>query len=419
MSSVATPSYHGGVRHSFVEKIYEGREGIMKMASILFGCELGSSNQPATKVLEKPRNKMMTLRRFAPRQMEARKSATEPRRGFTLVELLVVIAIIGVLVALLLPAVQAAREAARRASCSNNMKNVALAIHNFEGRTGHLPTSVDYGEFEIKEPGGGTVVDPFREQLKLSGKGWICDILPEIEQTALYESLSIGFDSNWYTYQKGMRTNDPRLRAALQVQLPILTCPSDSSAGLRDDDAISGVFPPVPSFLVASTNYKGVAGDFSYKPNLSAIQLFLNEPWGSESDCHARTDCTGVFWRYTYWRGGIKLKEITDGTSNTIMVGETVVEYNASNAYFFSGSDWASAHMQFNYKPKGLNPYTSPRDEARQRYGDNRGFSSEHPGGGHFAYADASVRFLNEGIDHQLYRALATRNLGEIVNGNY
>ena len=392
------------------------------MTSILFGCGLGSKNPSATKVLETPRNTMMFLRRLAPCQIEGRKCATEPRRGFTLVELLVVIAIIGVLVALLLPAVQAAREAARRTSCANNLKNIALAIHNFHDRTKHLPYSVDYGQYPITEQtatGGSPVYDPFREQLRLSGKGWICDIMPDVEQAALYESLSLGFDGNWDVYKEGMRTNDPRLRAALQVQLPVLTCPSDSSAGLRGDDAISGIFPPVARFPVASTNYKGVAGDFSYKPDPLVTVLFLDEPWGSKVDCHARTDCTGLFWRYTYWRGGVKLREITDGTSNTMMVGETVVEYNAGNAYFFSGSDWASTHMQFNYKPQGVDPYTSPRDEARQRYGDNRGFSSEHPGGGNFAFADASVRFLNEGIDHRLYRALATRNLGETINGDY
>lgn len=336
--------------------------------------------------------------------------------GFTLVELLVVIAIIGVLVALLLPAVQAAREAARRASCSNNLKNVALAVHNFEGRAGHFPYSVDYGQWDIRErPSLGVsneVVDPFRDRNKLSGKGWICDLLPELEQGALHESLKVGFEGTFYLVREGMNKNDPALRTALRQQLPVLTCPSDSTAGPRDDDVYSNDFGWVERqpFLLPSTNYKGVAGDFSYNPG-DASGGFTEEPWGAALDCHDSTDCTGIFWRYTYWRGGVKFREITDGTSNTMMIGETVVEFDTTNAYFFSASDWASAHMQFNYRPPG------GRDEVLQEWWDNRGFRSQHPGGGHFAYADASTRFLNEGIDHLIYRAMATRNLGELVNG--
>jgi prepilin-type processing-associated H-X9-DG protein len=332
------------------------------------------------------------------------------------VELLVVIAIIGVLVALLLPAVQAAREAARRASCSNNMKNVGLAVHNSHDRAKHLPISVDFGTHPISRwPEGGTVEDPFRTNKKLSGKGWICDILPDMEQGTLYDNLSIGFNGSYDPDREGMNKQDPTLRAALQVQLPILTCPSDATAGPRDDDAISEqLFRG--GLAVGSTNYKGVAGDFSY---LSEPGLYTGEPWGRQPDCHNGTNCTGLFWRYSYWRGGVKFKEITDGLSNTLMVGETVVELDATNAYFFSNSDWASTHMQFNYKPLGLPPFTSPRDETKQRYWENRGFRSEHPGGAHFAFADASVRFLNEGIDHQLYRALATRDQGEVLNGNF
>lgn len=339
--------------------------------------------------------------------MAARGQVLRSQLAFTLVELLVVIAIIGVLVALLLPAIQAAREAARRASCANNMKNIGLAVHNFAGRSNHFPISVDYGEFTIQKwPEGGAVTDdPFRASRQLSGKGWICDLLPDLEQQGLYDQLSIGFEGMWHAFNLGMKRTDPQLISAQATQLPILTCPSDDTAGPREDD-VTFKAPPL-SRTVGTTNYKGLAGDTVYT---STTGLWNDEPYGRKPDCHGANDCTGIFWRYSYYRGGVKFKEITDGTSNTMMIGEIIVDLSPSSAYFFSNSDWATANMQFNYKPPG------GKDQAISEWWDNRGFRSQHPSGGHVIFADASVRFLNEGINHETYRAMATRNMGEVVD---
>ncbi len=151
------------------------------------------------------------------------------RFGFTLVELLVVIAIIGILVALLLPAVQTAREAARRMQCTNNVKQIGLAILNFESAQKTLPTSVSmWNEARVLQNSGGprSVAAATSD---FSGRGWICAILPYAEEQAQYDQLSVGFVGNFYQ-NSGMKTNDPRLRAALAVKPSWLTCPSDPSS---------------------------------------------------------------------------------------------------------------------------------------------------------------------------------------------
>jgi prepilin-type N-terminal cleavage/methylation domain-containing protein len=167
------------------------------------------------------------------------KGMNTQRRAFTLVELLVVIAIIGVLVALLLPAVQAAREAARRAACVNNLHNIALAVLNFHDARRRFPVDEDYYDqtgpfdFDIGNPGNPvntqyqTVPDPLRAARKLGGAGWIVEVLPQLEQQALYSQFKPYLDLPWMRLKQGMNANKPDLRAALQNQPEILLCPSN------------------------------------------------------------------------------------------------------------------------------------------------------------------------------------------------
>ena len=350
---------------------------------------------------------MNIMRRNSHNSSVAWDRSRSHRTAFTLVELLVVIAIIGVLVALLLPAVQSAREAARRTSCSNNIKNVALACQTFHSTHNRFPYSVDFGEWPpLVEPGGDPVPLAQYRAENLSGRGWICEILPFLEQPALYEALSIGFDGNWAGKpNRGMDKNDPVLREALATQLSVLTCPSDESAGLTKEDAY------FLGLLVATTNYKGSAGDTVYPGGISD-GLWNEEPWGRKPDCHNAIDCTGIIWRYAYYKGGVSFRQVTDGSSNTFLLGETTVEGDSTNAAYFSDSDWASANMQLNFT-------LGDPTQVIFEWWNVRGFRSRHPGTVHFAFADASVRSLSEDIDHQIYRAMSTRNQGEVISSPY
>ena len=343
------------------------------------------------------------------------------RRGFTLVELLVVIAIIGVLVALLLPAVQAAREAARRMSCGNNMKNIALAIHNFHDTKKHIPFSVlfkpDVGKESYRLPGGGEEVGSPSKYYpsNLNGKGWIVDILPQLEQQAMYVGMRPGFEQPAGTYNtfsitgSGNGMGRSEIRQYMDDQLPVLTCPSDASAAPRIGNYHWGNVAGTAGATTATTSYKGVAGDTAVGEVFNAGGLWSNSQWGSVPDCFQHLGCNGLFWKMSYY-DPINFREVSDGLSNTLMVGEAVADQDFHAMAYFSEGDWASANMQLNYFQMG------ERELIIQNWYDVRGFRSLHPGGVQFAMADASVQFVSEGIDHALYRALSTRNGGETAS---
>lgn len=341
-------------------------------------------------------------------------------RAFTLVELLVVIAIIGVLVALLLPAVQAAREAARRMSCANNVKNVALAIHNFHDTNKHLPFAINYntgyGREEYFLPDGSTepaTPSKYVTGRNTNGKGWIVDILPQLEQQAMYDAVKIGFDDPSATdmrfiarANRGNGMGRVEIREFMARQLPVLTCPSDPSAVPRIGVA-EGNFH-WESVLTAVTSYKGVAGDTALGAVFDAGGFWSDEAWGTVPDCFESLGCNGLFWKMSYYEP-INFRRISDGLSNTLMIGEAVAEQDMHSMAYFSGGDWASCNMQLNFFLPG------DATDVRTQWFDVRGFRSLHPGGVHFAMSDASVQFLNENIDHNLYRALSTKDGGEAV----
>jgi prepilin-type N-terminal cleavage/methylation domain-containing protein len=330
------------------------------------------------------------------------------RSGFTLVELLVVIAIIGILVALLLPAIQAAREAARRTGCANNLKNLGLAALNHHDVRKHFPMS--YGAFS---PDESPTVQP--------GVGWILEMLPQLEETSLYDQFKAGG-----AYEGRFREDVaddkvlPNLGIAstkngiscpklLQTTLSVLSCPSDPSTNKLKDNQFQ--FDKAP---VAVTNYKGVADDTflgetfggSY-PNSNPVSGIYKEPapsYAGPHDCHNNLRCRGIFFRQTYQRP-VKIATVTDGTSKTLMIGEDLPDYNRHSAAFYANGDWCSCNIPLNNL---INQ--SPDSIDLNAWWDQQGFRSKHPGGAQFCLVDGSVRFIQETVGNATYRAACTRN---------
>lgn len=265
------------------------------------------------------------------------------KRGFTLVELLVVISIIGVLVALLLPAVQAAREAARRMQCSSNLRQLGVASQSYHGAMGSFPP----GFMAVNHQ--GTVS---------GGWAWGVFLLPYIEQCALQYELSTT------TYTLSQVVSDPSLLTMLQMKLPVFTCPSSPMEDLREFQG--------GGQMVATANYTCCRGFFNYS-----------------GAGHLQRQNNGVF----YALSATRMQDVTDGTSNTFAVGErTFVEGNAQDP-----SKWPSW-----CGPGGLGIGSTVSSGVADRLNHPtsvHAFSSHHPGGSMFCYVDGSVHFVSDSID--------------------
>jgi len=346
------------------------------------------------------------------------------RRGFTLVELLVVIAIIGILVALLLPAIQAAREAARRSSCTNNLKNLGLAVHNHHDSMKHFPVSVGNSLDDGNFPGDA-------RNDKQTGAGWILNMLPQLEEQPLFDQFRAGgaFEGkfanngcrlprlNWGLASKKNNISVPEL---MQTQLSVLQCPSDGSVKQLSESQQQWIGCPV-----AMTSYKGVIDDTWMNDTLSLEFHNDDSPYpsgtydrpilpggGIARDCHRDTRCHGIFFRQSF-RRPVKFSHITDGTSKTIMIGEDIGEFNdRHSAAFYSNGSSCSCNSPLNY---ALNE--DPEIYSNDFWFDMQGFRSRHPGGVHFCLADGSVRFVTESVDNVLYRTSCTRDSAETITG--
>jgi len=330
-------------------------------------------------------------------------------RGFTLIELLVVIAIISVLIGLLLPAVQAAREAARRAQCVNNLKQLGLATHNYIDAMGTLPMGFTF-QF-----------NPARNRMSVSHSIFVA-ILPQMEQEPLYNAVN--FDVAIH--------NAPNITIA-GVGLSILYCPSDGKVGLAKE-VPDGGFYDSGGGTMRYTSYAGNTGTWQY--------------W-YQQDPIPQQRMNGLFHIYS----SVRPADITDGTSNTLLFGERAhVMLNDESALWWQW--WTSCHYGDTLFATlwPMNPYRRTSQIA-DASADSRlsayisGASSSHPGGCNFAFADGSVHFLKDTIDtwqydqttglpigvifdpagpyivapgtrRGVYQALSTRNGGEVVSAD-
>jgi len=316
--------------------------------------------------------------------------------GFTLIELLVVIAIIAILIGLLVPAVQKVRGAAARINCQSNMKNVALAVHNYHDSYGRIPydMSPESGQSATWGMGG-------------TNWSWIAHVLPYIEQDNLYNGIAaIGGSGSI----DNVTLSQASSAGFLQAQIKVLLCPADNAtSGPRSNAAdLSG--------FVGQTNYQGVSGQ-NWAWGESRWAGLAGRGWSGSSNGLSAGD--GLFYRGDGQRK-VKLTDITDGTSNTYMIGEDIPERNAWCSWPYSNNAVGTCAIYPNAKdPNGL-IYSSSVSGVQYNTGgswtNSYSFRSKHSGGLNFAYADASVHFVSDSIDINVYRSIATMAGGEAVS---
>jgi prepilin-type N-terminal cleavage/methylation domain-containing protein/prepilin-type processing-associated H-X9-DG protein len=351
-------------------------------------------------------------------------------RAFTLVELLVVIAIIATLIGLLLPAVQVARESARRLSCSNNMRSVALATLGFHDARKGFPMAA---EFEV-------------------GTAWPSLILPYMEQNNVFEEMTFQEDGDG-NYQWAFGVPGITGQAAVsnraynkfykniwacEQSISTFRCPSSQFPAKAAD--ISG-----DNWIVQQRAMSNYLGCVSGTLTVDRRRQTAATPWGGTGQTEVISDLDGIMVnriphqriRYngqSFGSTGTKIQHVKDGTSNTILLGEAepdiavmpemgiVNENNAANSgrkdhWGFGGDDLDTNNQGDMSEFLGSTgvPMNAPKvaqgSAAFAAY--ELSFGSRHPGGATFAYGDGSVRFLQDSIDPAAYSALGSRNLGD------
>lgn len=314
-------------------------------------------------------------------------------QAFTLVELLVVIAIIGILVALLLPAVQAAREAARRMDCTNRLKQIGLACLNYESANGHLMDGMQNNQSEC------TTGSSCR------GWTWIHLMLPYIEEDNVADQIDLSYPDGWLDYLKYISAaEEERIRF---TKLNAVLCPSlfmwneSEESGFRKD-------------YFASVGGKGHSDATS--GGFFGVDDPLNTPLKSGNSGNVVND--GVF----YVNSSTKMSEIIDGTSKTFLAGESYFGtkysdpgYNTCDGgqpvWFHGGSGDGGANTNYARILRSSVHAINTEYACRTNADENEvPFGSQHAGGGcNMVFADGHVEFINEGIDFDLYQSLSTR----------
>ncbi len=313
----------------------------------------------------------------------------QARKGFTLVELLVVMGVIGILVSLMLPAVQAAREAARRIQCRNNLKQLALGMEHHVLAYGCYPSN-GWGLCWIGDPDRGTgTAQP---------GGWIYNILPYLEQQPLHALGSA----------QSPIAKSNALTQVTQTSFPLLLCPTRPAATLLP--ANPAVVPRNANWqpLVAKTHYAVNEGD--YITNTGAGPTTLQQGDSASYPWVDTTLATGI----AYQRSQVTPAMVTDGMSCTYMLGEKYV----SVAGYYNYSDNGYDQSAYSGVDLDINRWVLDPPLADAAPVEDRCFGSAHSGGCYMAFCDGSVHFISYQIDAETHRRLGNRCDGLPVSGN-
>ena len=318
-------------------------------------------------------------------------------RAFTLVELLVVIAIIAVLIGLLLPAVQSAREAARRSNCTNNLKQYGLAMQTHYNAKKALPRAAPPNQWGAH------------------GLGWQAHILPYAEYSQVYDSLD-------WSSQNTVWLRDADIgggKLFRSVSLPMIRCPSDVSA-LYNGNSTNGW---------ALGSYVGSMGSQSTPSNDGACapwEQFREQPFGNAGHGNAGdlNGMSGIFSRLANAEKGCTFEMISDGLSKTIMVGEGLADCHDHLEGNWSFNGFNNAHastvvpintMTTCYASQAAATAAgvpSPQCFTKSNWNFSWGFRSRHSGGANFLFADGAVKMLPDSINHTTYQRLGGRRDG-------
>jgi prepilin-type N-terminal cleavage/methylation domain-containing protein/prepilin-type processing-associated H-X9-DG protein len=327
------------------------------------------------------------------------------RRGFTLIELLIVMAIIAILIGLLLPAVQKIQEAAARSSCQNKMKQLALALHNYNSTNLHFPS----GQRVVKLSGSCPAQTESQNAGSVDAREpWTVAILPYMEQQALYAQFNL--NGTFAINRKYLSAADPA-NAAAQVQVvPAFLCPSDPKTN-----------------NTSLSNYLGVAGG-GVPPTPPPLTVPPNCP------CVAKSDPDFLLWAngVLFVNSQVRIQDIGDGTSNTYLVGESkyvvadIWSDGTDNRGMWSGGVYLDQNWRYYVNlgaaVEGINQPNKETDytgssQRTDQHPAGRTFGSLHPGGANMAFADGSVRFMPTSTDPNINRELGTIADGLPVGG--
>ena len=338
---------------------------------------------------------------------DTKLSFNKCKGGFTLVELLVVIAIIGILIGMLLPAVQAVREAARRMSCGNQMKQMTLGMLNYESAHQNFPAGMT--SRTITPAIAALSEEEFRAQLfEQAGLNWSCIILPFIEQDSM--SDLIRDDSNNFTLPRWWVGQQGDLA---QVVLPVFLCPSDPL----------GEINTIRANAHAKSNYVGILG-----PRLAAdlgsiddFEDFTIDRTGSTGSVNDRANLE--FPGILFFNSEVTFGEIADGASNTFIVSERDGAPLRGTEWTRAAATWCGANrcewLNQCLAPTSIEPnQTINANLVTDRNDQFTAITSQHSGGANFGRADGSVAFVSETINGLIYQGMGTKAGGETETFN-